>query len=149
VRESSDLDEDLLLLQSGQTLFAEDGSTSPGNHADSPRIVPNGQIFAEGGSVTLLVGDDVNLHQNSEILAAEGIAVYGDANATDGVLSSVDPDAGYGTNMLLRGRIIAGADVTPGSQSGGSPVGTAAPTLTAPVHLTEFFGNTDVDTIQF
>ena len=133
VRESAALDEHFQLIDSGEARFAESTSRDPGNHPDAQRAVPNGQVFAEAGSVTLLVGDNVDLDANSEILAAEGIVIRGDnANA----------DAGHGTNMNLRGRIIAGADVTPGSQIGGSPVGSAIPTYTAPVHLTQIFGHT-------
>ena len=46
VRESTDLDEHLNLLQSGSVLFFEDPP-------DSPRPVLHGQIFAEQGSVLL------------------------------------------------------------------------------------------------
>jgi hypothetical protein len=152
VRESSaSVVEDFELLASGQALFAEaNGATRPGNHDDSPRNVPHGQIFAEDGSVLLRVGDDIDLHQNSEILAAEGIDIFGDIFARDDnvfALANLDPN--YGTNMVLRGRIIANADVTPGSQVDGNPVGTAMPTITGPEFLTRIWGNTDVDTIQF
>ncbi len=150
VRESAALGEDFELLPSGTARFAENNMTAPGNHPDAPRVVPRGQIFAEQGSVLLLVGDNVNLHQNSEIMAAHGIDIYGDVSATNGDIAPlVNLDPGFGTNMLLRGRIIAGAVVTPGSQAGGAPVGSAVPALTAPVHLTQIWGNSDVDTFQF
>ncbi|MBI3917574.1 MAG: hypothetical protein HY322_11275 [Betaproteobacteria bacterium] len=156
VRESAILGEDLVLLENGDVLFAEDDApfaddgSLPGNHDDSPRFVANGQVFAEQGAVLLLVGDNVTLHQNSQILAAEGIQIYGDVSATNGVIDPLaNLDVGFGTNMVLRGRIIAGADVTAGSQVGGDPLGSAIATVTAPEHLTEIFGNVDVDTIQF
>jgi hypothetical protein len=133
VRDSADSGENLELLHSGTVRFAESNNTAPGNHPDAPRVVPRGQIFAERGSIRLLVGDDVMLDANSEILAAGSIDIYGDVSATNG---QIDPfanaDPGWGTNMVLRGRIIAGADVTPGSPIGGQPVGTAIPTFTAP-----------------
>ena len=72
------------------------------------------------------------------------IDIYGDANVTDGVISGTDHDPGRGTRMTLRGRIIAGADVTDGSQVGDDPVGTALPTFTAPVYQTRIWGNDDV-----
>ena len=50
----------------------------PGNDPDAPRSIPKGQIFAEAGSVTLRVGDDVAPHQNSEILADVSIDIFGD-----------------------------------------------------------------------
>ncbi len=85
-------------------------------------------------------GDDVTTHANSEILAAGSIDIYGD-------FSNADVD--HGTEMILRGRIIAGAVVTPGSESGDSPVGSAVPTFTAPVFMTRIWGHTDGDVFQF
>jgi hypothetical protein len=150
VRDSDEMGEDLGLLASGTVRFAESTSTVPGNHPDAPREVPRGQIFAEQGTVLLLVGDDVLLDANSEIIAAGSIDIYGDVSATNGVIDPfANADPGWGTNMVQRGRIIAGADVTPGSPMGGQPVGTAVPTFTAPQYLTQIWGNTDTDTFQF
>ena len=140
VRDSTDTDEHLQLVDSGSARFAESNTRAPGNQPDAPRAVPHGQIFAEKGAVTLRVGDNVDLGANSEILAAEGIVIRGDYG---------NADPGDGTRMNLRGRIIAGATVTPGSPVGDTPVGSAVETLAAPVYLTQIFGNTDADTINF
>ena len=69
VRESAELDEDLFLIRNGTANFAEDNTTVPGNDADHLRSVPVGTVFAETGSVELRVGDDLTLHQNTQILA--------------------------------------------------------------------------------
>jgi len=141
VRESADLDENLLLIDHGTALFAEDNDTLPGNQPDSLRSVPKGQVFAEKGNVTLRAGDNVFTDENAEILADKGIVIRGDHG---------NGDANYGTNMILRGRIIADADVTLGSESGNTPVGSAIRSTLAPTaNITEIFGNSDVDTIQF
>ncbi len=63
--------EDLCLLAGGPTTsatFAESGTRLPGNDPDAARRqIPNGQIFAEMGNVTLWVGDDIDLHENSAV----------------------------------------------------------------------------------
>jgi hypothetical protein len=99
----------------------------------------------------LVVGDDITLDPHSEIIAALDIDIFGDANMADGVMSAVDPDPGRGTDMVLRGSIIANAVlVTAGSQAGGNPVGVAKSRVTSgPTHTTEIWGNNDVDTLQF
>jgi len=132
--------ENLYLVEQGQARFAEDNTTANGNQPDAQRSVPHGQIFAEQGSVELRVGDNVFTDANAEIIAAQGIVIRGD---------HVDNDTHYGTHMILRGRLIAGAVVTPGSESGSNPVGTATPSLASPVHLTQIFGNADADFFQF
>jgi len=132
--------ENLYLVEQGQARFAEDNTTANGNQPDAQRSVPRGQIFAEQGSVELRVGDNVFTDANAEIIAAQGIVIRGD---------HVDNDTHYGTHMILRGRLIAGAVVTPGSESGSNPVGTATPSLASPVHLTQIFGNADADFFQF
>src|SRR5262249_2739614 len=58
-------------------------------------------------------------------------------------------DTNFGTTMVLRGRLVADAVVTAGSQVGGNPVGTYLPNITGPAFLTNIYGNADVDTIQF
>ncbi|MHB1243985.1 MAG: beta strand repeat-containing protein, partial [Gaiellaceae bacterium] len=134
VRESADLDENFLLIRSGSARFAEGNASVPGLDPDADRAIPRGQVFAEAGSVELRVGDDVLLHQATEILAARDIDIRGD----DG---NADPT--FGTNMTLRGKIVAGCVLT-----AGDPVGTCAPSTANPVYLTEIWGHTDVDTIQ-
>ncbi|MEO0465131.1 MAG: hypothetical protein AAF216_01205 [Pseudomonadota bacterium] len=144
VRESADLDEDLILVESGSARFAESNDRAPSEHMDADRIIDNGTIFAERGSVTARVGDDVITDDNSDILAAEGITIVADP---------FDFDAGFGSDIILRGRIIAGADVTEGDESAnataGDEMGTAVPTFTAPQFTTQIFGGTDVDLVQF
>jgi len=152
VRESASQGEDLDLLHSGSARFAETNSSYPTFHLDADRIVGHGQVFAEDGSVLLRVGDNVTLDSNSEILAAESIDIFGDISATNEVIHAlVNLDLGFGAVMVLRGRIIANANVTPGSKNYGDPVGDAEPTTTGPDpnNLARMWGNTDVDTIQF
>jgi hypothetical protein len=137
------VDENLYLIDHGQARFAEDDTTASnagGNQPDAQRNVPHGQIFAEQGSVELRVGDNVFTDENAEILAAQGIVIRGD---------HIDNDANFGTHMILRGRIVAGAVVSAGSELGNTPVGTATPSLLSPVHLTQIFGNADEDFFQF
>jgi hypothetical protein len=92
-------------------------------------------VFAEQGSVTIRAGDDVVLDANSEIVAALGIVIHGDFD---------DADADYGTRMILRGKLVAGAVVT-----AGDPVGSYVPSLAAPVHVTDIYAGADSDLIQF
>jgi hypothetical protein len=142
--------DDLVLLASGENRFAENNATAGGSNPDALRFVAHGQVFAEQGSVTLLVGDDVDLDDNSQIVANLGIAIYGDANFYDGANQLVDPDAGYGTDMELRGRIIANAVVTAGAQTGTGPIGSAVSEVnTGPVHQANIWGNGDADSFQF
>ncbi len=144
VRDSADLDEDLYLIEDGFARFAEDNTTLPGNDIDSLRPVPIGTVLAETGSVTLRAGDNVATYQHSQIVANGGIQIYGDFH-----FAGPDPDVTYGTNMVLRGRIVADAVVTKGPASG-DPMGTYTPNPDPPVgHLTEIFGNNDIDQIQF
>src|SRR6185503_2740628 len=141
VRESALRDEDLYLVKNGSARFAESNTRAPsGNDIDAPRILPNGQVFAESGKVTLRVGDDVATHQNSEILADLSIDLFGDY---------LDLDAGYGTNMILRGRTVADCVVSLG-QTTGDPEGTCTPTTANPVagRITQIWGNNDIDTFQ-
>ncbi|MEL6550929.1 MAG: hypothetical protein AAFQ54_11870 [Pseudomonadota bacterium] len=142
VRESADLDENLILVESGTARFAEDDTTAPANQADGPRTVANGTIFAEDGFVRLLIGDNVTTSDNADLLAAERIEIVADFQ---------DADAGFGVDVILQGRIIAGADLeTAGSQGPlGNPLGVALPTFTAPQHLTTITTGADVDLIQF
>ena len=167
VRESNAPGENLELIDNGTARFAE--SNTRQSNPDAPRVIDHGQIFAEQGSVTLIVGDDIETDANSFILAgrssnlADGnITIYGDASAVDGILgdsngdgsvdaSDGDPDEGYGTTVVLRGQIIANAVVTAGNQYGTNPIGSAvAYTDGSPGDvMTRIFGNDDVDTIQF
>ena len=148
------------LIDHGSARFAEGSDTIPGTHTDANRIFDHGQVYAETGSVELRVGDDVTLDANSEIVAGKGIIIRGDFG---------DLDPGYGTTILLRGQIIAGAVLlvagnrtpsTPASNTDkNKPVGTSAPNASvAPTpaetvayanRLTQIFGNSDVDSIQF
>ncbi|HEX5591393.1 MAG TPA: Calx-beta domain-containing protein [Candidatus Limnocylindrales bacterium] len=135
------LDEDLYLLKSGTARFAESNTRLPsGDDLDAERFIPKGLVFAEAGNVLLRVGDDVATHQNTEILADLAIDLYGDYG---------NADAGYGSNVVLRGRIVADCVVTPGASSG-HPVGSCAPTTANPVagRITQVWGNTDIDTFQ-
>ena len=135
VRESSDLDEHLNLLREGAALFFE-------NPPDRPRIVLKGQVYAHAGFVLLRVGDNVTLDPRSEILAGTTIDIFGDdANADLNVGSTDNVDPTYGTNMTLRGRIVAGCVV----------VSTLIcdPSTANPVHLAQMWGHTDVDTFWF
>ena len=109
-------DEDLELIDHGSARFAE--SNARQSNPDADRIFTNGQIFAEIGSITLIVGDDIETDANSLIMANGNIDIYGDQASFDGVFTGVDPDVGFGTNMILRGRIIANAVVTAGNQVG-------------------------------
>ncbi|HEY3486388.1 MAG TPA: hypothetical protein VGK49_13445, partial [Ilumatobacteraceae bacterium] len=138
VREHEDdpviLDDDLHLIRDGTVWFVE----------NAERTVPNGTVVAWVGFVLLRVGDDVDLHQHSQVMAGEGIDIYGDAAAA--ALLPADRDEGYGTTMVLRGRIIAGcinpsnimcsADHTPTSQL-------------SPLYLTQIWGYDDIDHIDF
>src|SRR6185369_7559623 len=83
------LDEDLDLIASGSVRFVE----------NVLRSVPKGRIAALNGFVLLQVGDDVTTSANSEIVAKENIDIYGDYT---------NADAGYGTNMVLRGILTSG-----------------------------------------
>ena len=60
VRELYEVDaEHLLLVDSGSARFAEDATTAPRNHVDADRIVRQGMVYAEAGSVELRVADNV------------------------------------------------------------------------------------------
>jgi Calx-beta domain/RTX calcium-binding nonapeptide repeat (4 copies) len=144
VRDSSAHDEDLFLIHDGSAQFAESNNRLPsGDDVDDVRVVPIGTILAESGNVTLQVGDNVATHQNSRIVAHQNIDIYGDFHFTD-----PDPDAGYGTNMILRGAIVADAVVTKGPDSG-DPMGTYVPSSAAhPLATTQVWGNSDIDTFQ-
>src|SRR5262249_4811066 len=132
-------DEDLELIDHGSARFAE--SDFRQSIPDAPRIIGRGQIFAEKGSITLNVGDDIETDANSRIVAAKGIDILGDANFIDGTNQGTDPDIGFGTNMKLLGEIIAGAVLlTAGTLSGPNPVGVAVRSTSAPVYLTRIFG---------
>ncbi|MCU0918723.1 MAG: hypothetical protein MUF16_00045, partial [Burkholderiaceae bacterium] len=135
VRESLDVDENFLLIHSGEARFAESDSRLPGNDPDAPRGIDHGQVFAEAGSVTIRAGDDIDLSSNSEIVAALGIDLYGD----DGSI-----ETGNGSTITLRGRLVAGAVVT-----AGDPVASYVPSAAAPVHKTNVWGNADADFIDF
>ena len=145
VRETADLDEDVYLVSNGSARFAESSGRSTG---DAPRNIPKGQIFAEAGNVLLQVGDDVTTHENSEILAFGSIDIRGDHLVATDTLAGADPH--FGTNMILRGRIIANCTVSAGGASG-YPVGTCAPSTSNPVSnkLTQIWGGDDVDSFQF
>ena len=128
----ADEDDDLILLASGDFQRAEGDLLT----------IPNGTIIARLGSVLLEIGDDVDLHQNSRTLAGKSIDIYGDseyAGTVAGALDSQDPN--YGTDMILRGEIIAGC-ITPGDLSCAVYTGT-------PIWTTEIWGFTDVDSFQF
>ena len=80
----------------------------------------NGQIFAETGNVTLRVGDNV-------ATAPEQPRSLADAEHRHlrRLRRRADPDPGYGTNMILRGRIIADCSASPRRPASGDPIGTA------------------------
>ena len=154
VRESAAQGEDLQLIRDGSARFAEDNGTAPGNHVDALRPLPHGLILAEEGSVTLRVGDDIETHANAAIVAGRFIDIYGDHD---------NADDGFGTDIILRGQIIAGAVmVVAGSRAPGTPDGTSADrpigtwrpddsatNVTSSDRLTRVFGNSDSDTFQF
>ncbi len=137
VREEIELpeDDDLFLLHSGDFQRSEGPVVS----------ISNGTIIARLGYVLLRVGDDVDLHQNSQTLAALDIDIYGDAAAA--ALDAGERDPGYGTDMVLRGRIIAGC-INPGDLTCG-PDPTPTGTLGGHLRLTEIWGYDDIDHIQF
>ena len=141
-------DSNLYLVVNGTARFAESNARSAG---DAPRNIPKGQIFAEKGNVLLRIGDDVTFSANSETLAAGSIDIRGDANFENNGAEGADLDPGQGTNMILRGRIIANCVVTSTYPSSGYPVGTCAPSTTNPdsSKLTQVWGNNDIDTFQF
>ncbi|HZK06225.1 MAG TPA: hypothetical protein VFC82_10350 [Actinomycetaceae bacterium] len=123
VRESADLDEDLVLVASGSAHFAEDAPLSPFD-------IPIGTIWATGaglaeGNVQLRVGDNITTDSNSRIWASGQIEIFGD-------WLNLDPN--YGATMVFAGDIAAGY-LAVGSNS--------------PPKLTRIFGNTDADIIQF
>jgi len=134
VRESADLDEHLNLLRTGEVVFFEDAP-------DSPRLVPNGAVYAETGFVLLRVGDNVTLDPNSRTMAGLDIDIFGDDANADLNPSTANVDPHFGTNMILRGRIIAGCVFVSSTD--------CAPFTGNPVQTTEIWGHTDVDTIQF
>jgi hypothetical protein len=152
VRESSPLDvdftdEDFFLIKDGSARFAErDGTAPTSGDVDAPRTFLHGQVFAEMGYVVIRVGDDVELHQNSEIVADLSIDIFGDFGNSD----TGNNNTNYGTTMILRGRIVADAVVTLGDLTG-DPAGTYVPSANNPVagRITNIWGNADVDTFQF
>ncbi|MFZ1411071.1 MAG: hypothetical protein WAS07_06420, partial [Micropruina sp.] len=126
VRESAAFtDEDLYLIETGTVLFTELGGP------DDPRNIPIGTIFANGvpavaaGNVRLQVGDDIDTHANSRIFATRNIDIFGDW---------LNLDLNFGSTMVFRGDITA------------NYLGLAA---NSPPFLTNIWGDTDVDTIQF
>src|SRR5262249_25289772 len=126
VRESADAgeNEDLYLVASGTARFAESNTRAPsGDDLDAPRTVPKGQVFAEAGTAGVGVGDDLAVHRNAEILADLSIDIRGDFG---------DADPHFGTDMILRGRIVADCVVAPSAPASGHPVGTCTPSLTDP-----------------
>jgi hypothetical protein len=151
VRETADLDEDLYLIHSGSARFAESGTRGPNSDADAPRSVPNATVFAETGGVELRVGDDVTLHQNSQILANLSVHIRGDFFQTVGSSFGLEgaPLSEYGTSMILRGRIVADCNVAAGGP-GDEPMGVCSPSTANPVALrqTHVWGNSEVDIIQ-
>ncbi|MGH3371602.1 MAG: hypothetical protein ACRDPR_16545, partial [Nocardioidaceae bacterium] len=135
VREEVELpeDDDLRLLQGGDFQRAEDELLD----------IPSGTVIARLGYVLLRVGDDVDLHQNSRTLAGESIDIYGDAAAA--ALAPAERDPGYGADMVLRGRIIAGC-INPGVLSC-DPDTTPTGDL-ADLWLTQIWGYDDIDHID-
>ena len=96
VRESSpDLDEDLILLPSGDARMDE----------DNLRTIANGYIWALNGWILLLVGDDMTDAPNTTIRAGEFITIY---------LDNVNLDADQGTVSTFYGEITPGPLATPG-----------------------------------
>ncbi|GGO80245.1 hypothetical protein GCM10011348_16530 [Marinobacterium nitratireducens] len=165
---ATDETSNLLLIDSGFANFAE--SKARQLHNDDPRTISQGTIFAELGSVTLWVGDDIATDENARIIAATtyandgtpandaSISILGDANALDGLLSALDADPTFGTEIILRGALIAGAVLTtPGTKKGtvaanddsDNPVGVAVPYIESPQFVTTIFGNDDADIFQF
>ena len=71
--------------------------------------IPNGQIFAEVGNVTLRVGDDVHTHQNSR---DPGRTATSTSSATSATSTPAAAPTEFGTTMILRGQIIADCVVT-------------------------------------
>ncbi len=144
VRESVQLDEDLYLVASGTARFAESNTRGPQNDGDAPRGIPHGTIFAEQGSVELRVGDDITLHQNSQILADLSIDIRGDF----GNLDTGGGAAEWGTSMILRGRIVADCVVSDAG-AGDDPLSTCTPSGVNPVpgRQTNVWGGSDVDVI--
>ncbi len=145
VRETSQTDEDLYLIKNGSARFAESNTRAPNSDIDAPRVIPNGTIFAESGSVELRVGDDVTLHQFSQILADLSIDIRGDyGNADTG-----GAPGEYGTSMILRGLIIADCNVAAGGL-GDEPMGVCTPSINNPVagRQTHVWGDSDVDIFE-
>jgi hypothetical protein len=133
-------DDDLLLLHSGDFQRTEDDLL----------VIPNGTIIARRGSVTLHVGDDVDLHQNSRTLAGRDVDIYGDDTIRAGnpaFAGATDP--GWGTDMVLRGELVAGC-VSPTALTC-APDGRTLTQIaaTGTVRTFEVWGNDDIDTIQF
>ncbi len=135
VNDSTAAGEDLELIRSGKAFYAEADTTQR-------RDMAHGMIFAESGDVLLRVGDDVTTDENSVIVAAHNIDIYGDNGG------NVDTS---GTTMLLCGWIGAGVSVTPGNPlSPSNAFGTYLEvTPHTAAYLTQIHGNTNADDILF
>ena len=91
----------------------------------TPRDVPKGQVFAEAGNVVLRVGDDVDDPPEQRDLRRRQHRHL--RRLQERRCGRQRPDPGHGTNMILRGRIVADCVVTPTTPSSGDPVGTCTP----------------------
>src|SRR5262249_16209001 len=102
----------------------------------------------------LRVGDDVATHQNSEIFANGSIDIFGDylnLDPGDGDTTVDGTYNGWGTTMILRGRIVADCVVNPAAPASGDPAGTCPPSPDSPVptRIPQIWGNDDIDIFQF
>ncbi|MGB7818284.1 MAG: Calx-beta domain-containing protein, partial [Ornithinibacter sp.] len=113
------LDEDLALLHDGAVRFVETGE----------RAVTRGRIAASA-AVLLRIGDDYSSTANSIVVAGTGIDLFGDW--TNG-------DTHWGTTIVVRGDVVAGAPGNPATVAAGSPTDS---------FVTNIWGHTDVDRFQ-
>ena len=105
VRESTDLDEHLNLLRDGGALFFEDPPTGRAPCSKGPDV-------REGRVRTAACRRQRHARPAERDPGRDRIDIYGDyANADLNFASTANVDPGFGTKMILRGRIIAGCIV--------------------------------------
>ncbi|KKL57300.1 hypothetical protein LCGC14_2236790, partial [marine sediment metagenome] len=127
VRESGDLDEDLILNFAGSVRFLEDVLEDVG--------APTDFEVDSAGWVELRIGDDLVDEQGPSLpLSTLGNSVVQAAEWIDIFLDDVNLDSSFGAHTTFLGTYRPGTLV-------GSPA--------AHPHITRIFGHTDVDTLLF
>ncbi|HYC45994.1 MAG TPA: hypothetical protein VED01_10995 [Burkholderiales bacterium] len=126
VRESADLDEDLVLTIGGSVLFTQNAPESMSNHNE----------IDSAGWVELRIGDDLVDRQGANpALSLAGNSVVEAAEWIDIFLDDQNADTDFGAHTTFLGTYRPG---------NGAIGGTAAHP-----HITRIFGHTDVDTLTF